>query len=64
METNVAGVLEPKPGRCTSMIVSVRLAPRSPPVANSACCSGERFSRPSEPTSSQVVPSPCAGRPG
>ena len=64
MDTIVVGVLDPKPGTCTSRMVSVRPLPISPPVASSACCSGVRPWRLSEPTSSQVVPLPAAGRSG
>ena len=42
MDTIVVGVLDPKPGTCTSRMVSVRPVPMSPPVASSACCSGVR----------------------
>ena len=49
MDTIVVGVLDPSPGRCTSRMVSVRPAPRSPPVASSVCCSGVRCCRLSDP---------------
>lgn len=64
METMVAGAPEPIPGMCTNRIVSVRPVPMSPPVASSACCSGLRCWRLSDPTSSQVVPCATPGRSG
>jgi hypothetical protein len=64
MDTIVVGVLEPRPGMCTSRIVSVRPLPRSPPVVSSACCSGVSACRLSDPTSSHVVPAPAEGRSG
>ena len=64
MDTIVVGALDPKPGTCTSRMVSVRPLPISPPVVKSACCSGVRCCRLSDPTSSQVVPLAAAGRSG
>jgi hypothetical protein len=64
MDTIVVGVLDPMPGTCTNRMVSVRPLPTSPPVASSACYSGVRPWRLSEPTSSHVVPLAAAGRPG
>ena len=59
----VVGASESRPGMWTTRMVSVRPAPTSPPVASAACCSGVRSSRLSDPTSSQLVPAPAAGRP-
>ena len=64
MDTIVVGVLDPKAGTCTNMMVSVCPLPMSPPVVSSACCSGESPVWLSDPTSSQVVPLPAAGRSG
>ena len=63
MDTMVAGWPANGPGTCTSRMVSVRPLPTSPPVANSACCCSVRSARLSDPTSSQFVPEPPAGRP-
>ena len=49
MDTIVVGVLDPRPGMCTSRMVSVRPLPMSPPVASSACCSGVSSCLLSEP---------------
>ena len=38
--------------------------PMSPPVDNSICCCGVRSARLSDPTRSQLVPLPAAGRSG
>ena len=64
MDTIVVGVPDPSLGTCTNRMVSVRPLPMSPPVASSACCSGVRPWRLSDPTSSQVVPLAAAGRSG
>ena len=64
MDTIVVGVRDPNAGTWTSSMVSVRPLPVSPPVASACCCSTVRPWRLSEPTSSQVLPRPDAGRPG
>jgi hypothetical protein len=48
---------------CSNIMVSVSLLVGAP-VDSSACSSAVRSARLSEPTISQLVPSPAAGRPG
>ena len=59
MDTSVAF---PNSGRCSSMIVSVRVVPKSPPVPRRAASSSLRPVRESDPTSSQFVPEVFAMR--
>ncbi|CNJ10244.1 Uncharacterised protein [Mycobacterium tuberculosis] len=62
IDTAVGCVLDPNAGRWISRMVSVRPLPMSPPVDSACCCSTDSACRLSDPTSSQLVPRPAAGR--